>query len=256
MDLVPAGFTLIELLVVIAIISILAALLLPALRRAMEHAKMTRCVSNLRQIGVVFKQYSLDYNGRYPPEPDSDWQSFQFGGGDPDLFDRSYFDLEYATNRPLWPYAKNREIYRCPADRGTGFPSPYNLPNLYDALGSSYKYNENPWGDSKTRVSERDPKFGIAGKKEDWVSSPVRYVLVHEPPATPYLWGTTWYCFFWHYARGPATVTDIRQIRDRFMSPALFADGHAKTYNFGGPRIPPGFIFEPTNDWYFYVPAP
>jgi prepilin-type N-terminal cleavage/methylation domain-containing protein/prepilin-type processing-associated H-X9-DG protein len=59
------AFTLLELLVVIAVILILAALLLPALRRAKSAADSAVCRSNLRQLTVGLSMY-VQQTGSYP----------------------------------------------------------------------------------------------------------------------------------------------------------------------------------------------
>src|SRR6478609_8548040 len=63
---VERAFTLIEAVVVVAIIAILAAILIPSLRSALESAKTTKDLSNLRQIGTLMQAYLNDKDGILP----------------------------------------------------------------------------------------------------------------------------------------------------------------------------------------------
>ena len=103
----PAGFTLIELLVVIALIAILAALLLPAFARAKDAAYRTQCLSNLRQLSVVYHLYNEDYNNKLPTS---------------DMLGRSNYRIATdPLSLPAYfqPYCPTNRVWMCPAGRKT-----------------------------------------------------------------------------------------------------------------------------------------
>lgn len=98
------GFTLIELLVVVAIIAILAAILFPVFRSAMNTSKASSCSSNLRQLGAAFRMYLDDWNRRAPAD-----LSFPAVWGKPAKSGlRGWTELVYRYHRKI-------QLYKCPS---------------------------------------------------------------------------------------------------------------------------------------------
>jgi prepilin-type N-terminal cleavage/methylation domain-containing protein/prepilin-type processing-associated H-X9-DG protein len=249
------GFTLIELLVVIAIIGVLASLLLPTLGNAKEQAKLIKCISNQKQIGMAFQLYGNDNDARFPPlAPPQVYghRSFEFGGGDPDPNYVQGTTMLAATNRPLWRYAQSKKVFECPSDRGFDISSLPPSKSLFGSWGSSYKYNSNPWTD--TRYELADPN-GLAGKRENWILVPSQHVLLQDVPALPWQEednGVSWFNS-WHYPSGSVTTRGLKDFSKKAVAPVLFVDGHVKHFNLAKHfRDNLEFPAEPTSDriWY------
>ncbi len=148
------SFTLIELLVVVAIIAVLISILLPALSRAREQAKVVICLSNLRQIGPSILLYAGDNADMLPTyNEDGSDRPISFGFGlapDPDYIGFTIYLIggddsrdAFPGRRKLNPFSPDPRVFRCPSDNGTQEPGSYwnGIPYYEGYHGCSYLYN-------------------------------------------------------------------------------------------------------------------
>ena len=158
------AFTLIELLVVIAIIALLAAMLLPALARAKEQAKVAKVHAELYGVGLALQMYADDNDAQFPPV-------------------RVNCNSDLASHWCEFPVELAEQGYLARGDK------PGMAANMEDVFnpGHTYKYaapgpqllNDSPGGNYKLWVPGDFPECSSTnGKYFSTVKdSPVRWVL-------------------------------------------------------------------------------
>jgi len=205
-------FTLIELLVVIAIIAILAALLLPAMRKARDRAKDLACLSNQKQLNVGIQVYAGDGDDWLPPgsgytfAPTGFFYLFR-AGALPDKATMLLVDPSYGN--------PNRAAMAGNDGNFNAFIR--DAPLGYAALPKEYRYPAILYGGARWTVPEHwtDPSTGTwASSEPDGVTHTFRigsdYANRDQPIRTTCIWnplaptsgGALWINPYTHRARG------------------------------------------------------
>jgi len=189
----PGGFTLLELLVTIGVISILAALLLPALSQAQHRAASLVCLNNNRQLALGWLLYATDHNGRLPYNVGGagtdrgvgarDRLNWADGILDWEVLNSDNTNTTLLTRSGIGPYVGgSAALYRCPSDRVL---SDQQRQAGWRTRARSYSMNAmmgNAGEASKTGVNVNNPAY-VQFFKVELIPEPVRlFVLLDEHP--------------------------------------------------------------------------
>lgn len=237
-----AGFTIIELLVVMVIVGILAAIIFPVVTKAKESARISQCLSNLRQLGAGLILYTDSYDARFPAA--APW-------GNPNYWHQSRYGTQKTIQELLKPFVRNgmnadeSRLYKsasafvCPSDVGVpGTQWVYGCsPDapIWRYAGCSYEY----YASNQVEWQTYDPQKPGSKQIRAWtglspeVSTVNGYQRIGAPmakivsPTRKAVLGDMWY---WHMGdKAPDYGSPQPALQGRLAyRNTLFADGHAQ----------------------------
>lgn len=217
---------------VIGIMALLIAILLPAVKQAMQTAQRTACLSNLRQMAMAAELYVGDNDGFYPP---AQWNNAPAAVV---IYEGWDYTREGTTIRPglLWQGRVNMRIQQCPGYDGrsnspgdpyTGYN--YNTSFIGRGLGEGPPAKSSQVGTPHRTILFGDGQWRLGANK--YMRSPL------PSPTEP----------FGYFAGSQAKLAGTQGFRHSGLTNAAFCDGHAESLRerYGaGAAAGTGFISE------------
>ena len=275
---IKKGFTLIELLVVIAVIALLMSVILPSLNKAKQQARMTVCLSNLKQAAIGALTYETD-SGRLPSHL---WEISMNSSGQssalPTQVTMGLVNPNYDV-RQLYADYINVNYFKCPLvpqwsrdvhelDNTYNIYTDYFISGGYwanlkegerwsDIVGSNYQpsrlftKSEKAWeyqgvkykalfGDSLwKRISSNELRTNHPGKNTS-------EKFVREAP-NPDKWVAAFY--YGEYTDDDMLQSYLGEVKSNYV----FADGSAETFKGDDDRMVE-VLHRRDNDYSFYIP--
>ena len=115
------GFTLVELLVVIAIITLLVALLLPAINKAKSISQRVVCINNQKQLQMAHTMFSDDHGDKILYSSSWKYEKCAKYTWAPGSLNVSKYlnQSRWLEDTPLFSYmGRSVDVFKCPADKG------------------------------------------------------------------------------------------------------------------------------------------
>jgi len=160
------GFTLIEILASIVIISVLIAILMPALASARARGRLTQCAANLRQLGVAAKSYLTDNGDIFPLV--SYMPSFSTAPVEGET--PVYLSEVLSTHLNSSPEETSKVFY-CTMDIGKDREAPNQGKSFFITEKSSYEFRLGLGGTSIAEYVKRRREFrgSAPNENEIWI---------------------------------------------------------------------------------------